>query len=207
MASALGRQSVALVGLVVASALAVGPALAATANGPACVTPPPSDPRMSHSSPQHLVETLTHAPDRGAPAAGGGGMPTAGPGPTDPVAAATTALGAYVQQEHANRALGAQAQDALELDSYALAHQKLVRSMLDPEVGQDSPLGMAPGTGVLLYHLDNGHWNASPGDQVRAVTDDFPDWYAMHQMMVQGTVQSLETGSSHDAHGSGHGGH
>jgi hypothetical protein len=133
-------------------------------------------------------------------------MPTAGP--VDPAGPAVSGLSDYVQQEHVNRGVGAQLQDALQLDSYALAHQKLVRRMLDPEVGQDSQLGMAPGTGVLMYHLDNGHWDQSPGDQVRALTDDFPDWYAMHEMMVQGTVQSLQAGSNDDrAHGGGHGGH
>jgi hypothetical protein len=208
MASTLRRGSVVLVGLVVASALAAGPALAAMAS-PACVTPPPSDPRMTHSSPQHLVDSLTHAPGE-TPAEGGGGMPGVqlpAAAPADPVGAATTALGTYVQQQHLDRGVGAQLQDALNLDSYALAHQKLVRAMLEPEVGPDSQLGMSPGTGVLMYHLDNGHWNASPGDQVRAITDDFPDWYAMHRMMVEGTAQSLASGSN-DAHGGGgHGGH
>ncbi|HEY3604111.1 MAG TPA: hypothetical protein VGL04_05530 [Sporichthyaceae bacterium] len=157
---------------------------------------------MGHSSPAALLGPLGQGPGAGAPTAD-----LTAAGPVDPVGAAATPLQNYVQTEHMSRGVGAQAQDALQADSYLLAHQLLVRRMLDPEVGQDSQLGMAPGTGVVLYHLDNGHWDQSPGDQVRAITDDFPDWYAMHRMMVDGTVQSLQAGSNHDAHGGGHGGH
>ncbi|HEY3604097.1 MAG TPA: hypothetical protein VGL04_05460 [Sporichthyaceae bacterium] len=157
---------------------------------------------MGHSSPAALLGPLGQGPGAGAPVAD-----LTAAGPVDPVGAATTPLQSYAKAEHLKRGVGAQAQDALQADSYVLAHQELVRRMLDPEVGQGSQLGMAPGTSVLLYHLDNGHWDQSPGDQVRAITDDFPDWYAMHRMMLDGTVQSLQAGSSHDDHTGGHGGH
>jgi hypothetical protein len=197
MRSRFGLRSAVLAGVVTA---AVGALTAGSAR--ACVTPPPSDPRMGHSSPTAVLGTLGHGPGEGAPV---GGMRAAGP--VDPVGSAATPLQGYLQTEHMNRGVGAQAQDALQADSYVLAHQLLVRRMLDPEVGQDSQLGTAPGTAVVLYHLDNGHWDQSPGDQVRAITDDFPDWYAMHRMMLDGTVQSLQSGSRHDDHSGGHGGH
>ncbi|HEX3826728.1 MAG TPA: hypothetical protein VHV82_05580 [Sporichthyaceae bacterium] len=228
---------------------------AAAAAGPACAPPPPGS---SSGSPAALLGSVQ---GRTTPAGPGTGTPTtavtAASSPGDPVGVAAAVLGDYVRQEHFNRGIGGQIQDATQFDTWARDHQVLARRALDPEldppsalssgagtgplvkeldenywgtspahqiariadfdswnlaqielarrvadpaVGEHSPLATTPGVGVVLHHLDNGHWNQSVNGQVTAITDGFPDWYAMHAQMLQDSTQSLQAGSAHDDH-------
>jgi hypothetical protein len=131
--------------------------------------------------------------------------PEVGPGSAAAGAPVTGPLLRELDGQYWNTSPAEQVKRVADFDSWNLAQLELARRMADPAVGEHSTLGMSPGTGVVLHHLDNGHWNSSANGQVRALTDDFPDWYTAHQQMLQATAQSLQSGADHDDHhGPGH---
>ncbi|MBV9822375.1 MAG: hypothetical protein JO144_09035 [Actinobacteria bacterium] len=131
--------------------------------------------------------------------------PEVGPGSSVAHAPFTGSAAAELDQNYWRTSPAEQVARVAQFDSWNLEQIELARSVADPLVGEHSTLGMTPGTAVLLRHLDNGHWNQSVNAQIRAITDDFPNWYAMHAAMLQATTQSLQSGSDHDDHhGPGH---
>jgi hypothetical protein len=126
--------------------------------------------------------------------------PEVGKSSTAATTPVTGPLVAELDAAHWNASPLEQAKAVGNADSWNLAQVMLVRRMLEPFVGAQSALGMAPGTGVVMHHLDNGHWNQSANSQLTFIVDDFPDWYAGHAMMAQDAVTSAASGSTRHGH-------
>jgi plastocyanin len=181
-----------MVGTVTVSERPAEPAAAhrAAPTRPAQAKPAPTKPAHAKPAPAKPVHTAprpAHAgPEASAPRHGPASpmAPAAPAAPEypaapDPVTGILHPLMADLATSRLDRGGGDQLERIAAVDSWALSRERLIRTMLDFEVGRRSVLGRTTGPDVVLAHLDAAHWNRSPSEQVANIAN-FDTWARNH---------------------------
>ncbi|MFL6022765.1 MAG: cupredoxin family copper-binding protein [Marmoricola sp.] len=112
---------------------------------------------------------------------------------TDACGGAESALDAFLQHVYAGHleaSPGQQVKDITDVDQYVKTHTVLVENMLKPLVG-----GGEESLDAFLQHLYAGHLEASPGQQVKDITD-LDQYVKTHTVLVENMLKPLLGGTS-----------
>lgn len=98
---------------------------------------------------------------------------------------ALTALVQHIDAGHLEESPSQQIADLLDLGQYTTTHTTLLGSLLQPLLG-----GVSTDLGVLLQHIDAGHLEASPAQQVQDLlsTDQY---VKTHTVLIENLLKPL----------------
>jgi plastocyanin len=160
----------------------------------------PAKPAKPAKTKVHKAAVTPPAAGNSMPGMNMGTSPAARPAADDPISGAYNPFMQHLEYAHFNRGVGGQVQDISEFDEWSANHEKLIRMMLEPEVGPSSALGTAPIASTFMQHMDAAHWNRSPMGQANDISN-FDSWNKAHialfrMMLDQFVGKSSELGTS-----------
>lgn len=155
-----------------------------TASGPVVVPPPSSSPNAPTppSSPPTGSGSPSGQPSSQPSDSGPGSTPTSGCTGLRP---ALRTLIEHVDAGHLEESPSQQVADLLDLDRYATTHTTLLAGLLQPLLG-----GASSDLDVLLQHIDAGHLEESPAQQVQdLLTTD--QYVRTHTVLIENLLKPL----------------